>query len=121
MNLNKISLKDINKSSPNMYVRDVEPFYAYEDNKKTDRIGGMTYTGTLWYKHTEVKVKVYDEVTPRVSQQMLDNAPNGMVEATITGFIGRAYANNRGAVELTATATTISPIQESAPTPQTKS
>lgn len=120
MNLNKIGLKDINKGSPNMYVKDVEPFYAYEDNKKTNRVGGMTYTGTLWYQHTEIKIKVYDELQPKITQQMLDNAPNGLVEATITGFMGRAYANNRGAVELTATATAVTPVQPSTPAPQAK-
>ena len=120
MKTNNLTLKDVNKGSPNMFVRDVEPFFQYENGKKTDKIGGTTYTGTLWFQHTEVRVKVYDELQAKISVQMLENSPNGMIEAIITGFTGKLSANQYkgGAIELTGTATAVNPVQVSAPTPQ---
>ena len=119
INLNRMTLNEVNKGNATMYVKEISPAYEYKDGERTERIEGTTYTMSTWYRHTEIRVKVKGETQPKITQQMLDNSPNGMVEVTVTGFSARVYSGNNGGVGLSATATAVTPTQPSTP-PQAK-
>lgn len=110
MNLSKLNIPFVPVvAEGRLILLKVEPYYTYENNKRTDKLAG--------YKYTVVEDKDFDKyvvkiqcATPAITQEQIDSTKQKMT-VTFENASAKPYRTQSGDYELSITATGISIVK----------
>lgn len=110
MNLSKLNIPFVPVvTDGNLILLKSEPYYIYENGKKTDKLGGYKFTVVDDKDYDKYAVKIPSNV-PAISQDQIDSAKNKLLVSFENAF-AKPYRTQSGDYELSISATGINIVK----------
>lgn len=106
MNLSKLNIPFVPVvAEGNLILLKVEPYYIYENGKKTDKLGGYKFTVVEDKNFDKYAVKI-PSAAPAITQEQIDSAKQKLI-VTFENAFAKPYRTQSGDYELSISATGI--------------